>query len=79
MKVAVYCRVSKEDQNPENQEIELKEYANNRDFDIFKVYTERFEQRLSYDVHHLYDTIERFFNMYKHYKVVSKVAPFSAV
>ena len=46
---------------------------------IFKVYTERFEQRLSYDVHHLYDTIERFFNMYKHYKVVSKAVPFSAV
>ena len=45
---------------------------------VYKVYTERFEQRLSYDVHHLYDTIERFFNMYKSYKVVSKVPPFSA-
>jgi|TARA_Y100000310_G_scaffold216244_1_gene217262 hypothetical protein len=46
---------------------------------IYKVYTERFEQRLSYDMHHLYDTIERFFNMYKHYKVVSKVPPFASV
>ena len=45
---------------------------------VYKVYTERFEQRLSYDMHHLYDTIERFFNMYKHYKVVSKVPPFAS-
>jgi len=43
---------------------------------IYKVYTERFEQRLNQDMHHLYDTIERFFNMYKHYKVVSRVPPF---
>ena len=41
MKVAVYCRVSKEDQNPKNQEFELREYANNRDFEIFKVYTDK--------------------------------------
>lgn len=46
---------------------------------IYRVYTERFEQRLSYDVHHLYDTIERFFNMYKHYKVVSKAPPYVSV
>jgi hypothetical protein len=43
---------------------------------FYKVYTERFEQRLSYDMHHLYYTIEQFFNMYKHYKVVSKVPMF---
>ena len=43
---------------------------------IFRVYTERFEQRLSYDTHHLYYTIEQFFNVYKHYKVVSRVPPF---
>jgi DNA invertase Pin-like site-specific DNA recombinase len=41
MKVAIYCRVSKEEQNPENQEIELSEYANNRNFEIFKVYTDK--------------------------------------
>ena len=46
---------------------------------IYKVYTERFEQRLSYDMHHLYNTIEQFFNVYKSYKVVSKAPPFSAV
>jgi len=46
---------------------------------VYKVYTERFEQRLSYDMHHLYHTIEQFFNMYKHYKVVSKVPPFTSV
>ncbi len=46
---------------------------------VYKVYTERFEQRLSYDMHHLYYTIEQFFNVYKHYKVVSKVPPFVSV
>ena len=45
---------------------------------FFKVYTERFEQRLSHDVHHLYQTIEQFFNVYRKYKVVSKVPPFVA-
>ena len=43
---------------------------------IFKVYTERFEQRLSHDVHHLHHTVEQFLNVYNHYKVVSKVPPF---
>ncbi|MBW2976463.1 hypothetical protein KY347_03380 [Candidatus Woesearchaeota archaeon] len=43
---------------------------------VYKAYTERFEQRLSSDMHHLYHTIEQFFNMYRHYKVVSKVPPF---
>lgn len=45
---------------------------------IYKVYTERFEQRLSYDMHHLYQTIEQFFNICRHYKVVSKVPPFTS-
>jgi uridine kinase len=45
---------------------------------FYKVYTERFEQRLTYDVYHLYHSLEQFFNMYKHYKVVSKVAPFAS-
>jgi len=43
---------------------------------IYRIYTERFEQRLSYDMHHLYDTIERFLNVYRHYKVISRVPPF---
>ena len=43
---------------------------------IFKVYTERFEQRLSHDVHHLHHTVEQFLNVYNHYKVVSKVPHF---
>jgi hypothetical protein len=43
---------------------------------FYKIYTERFEQRLSYDMNHLYHTLEQFFNMYKHYKVISKVPPF---
>lgn len=45
---------------------------------IYKVYTERFEQRLSYDIHHLYQTLEQFFNVYRHYRVVSKVPPFAS-
>ena len=44
---------------------------------VYKVYTERFEQRLTYDVNHLYHTIEQMFNMYKHYKVISKAPPFA--
>jgi DNA invertase Pin-like site-specific DNA recombinase len=38
MKYAVYCRVSKIDQHPENQELELRRYLKNRgikDFDLF--------------------------------------------
>ena len=45
---------------------------------IHKVYTERFEQRLTYDVNHLYHTLEQFFNMYKHYSIVSKVPSFAS-
>ena len=44
---------------------------------IYKAYTERFEQRLVYDMHHLYDRIEKFLNVYKHYRVVTKVPHFS--
>jgi hypothetical protein len=46
---------------------------------VYKVYTERFEQRLTYDINHLYDTIEKFFNVYKYYKVVSKAPAFVSV
>ncbi|MEK6869199.1 MAG: hypothetical protein AABX74_03155 [Nanoarchaeota archaeon] len=45
---------------------------------VYKVYTERFETRVSYDMNQLYDTLERFFNMYKNYKVISRVSPFTA-
>lgn len=45
---------------------------------VHKFYTERFEQRLTYDINHLYHNLEKFFNMYKHYKVVSKVPPFAS-
>ena len=40
---------------------------------FYKVYTERFEQRLNQDMYHLYHTIEQFFNIYRHYHVVSRV------
>jgi putative DNA-invertase from lambdoid prophage Rac len=38
MKVAIYCRTSKADQNPENQKIELEQYckAMNYEYDIFE-------------------------------------------
>jgi len=44
---------------------------------VYKAYTERFEQRYIYDLHHLYDRIEQFLNLYKHYKVVTKLPHFS--
>lgn len=43
---------------------------------FYKAYTERFEQRLNYDMYHLYYSIEQFFNVYKHYKVATRVPPF---
>ena len=42
---------------------------------VFKAYTERFEQMLVHDVNHLYDHLEKFFNLYRHYAVVSKQGP----
>lgn len=44
---------------------------------FFKAYTERFEQRLTHDVHKLYHHVESFLNMYRHYRVVSKVPHFA--
>ena len=44
------------------------------DYFVFKAYTERFEQRLVHDVNHLHDNIEKFFNLYRHYTVISKPA-----
>jgi DNA invertase Pin-like site-specific DNA recombinase len=41
MKVAIYVRVSKEDQHPENQILELEEYAENRGYNIYHVYVDR--------------------------------------
>lgn len=45
------------------------------DYFVFKAYTERFEQRLTHDINHLHDVIEKFFNMHKHYTVISKQGP----
>ncbi|MEK6827719.1 MAG: hypothetical protein AABX78_00040 [Nanoarchaeota archaeon] len=42
---------------------------------IYKAYTERFEQRLVNDVNHLHDEIEKFFNLCRHYSVISKQGP----
>ena len=39
MKIAIYCRVSTTEQNPENQRIRLTEYARDKGW-IFEVYTE---------------------------------------
>ena len=39
MKIAIYCRVSTTEQNPENQRIRLSEYARDKGW-IFEVYTE---------------------------------------
>lgn len=41
---------------------------------IYKVYTERFEQRLVYDVHLLNERIEQFLGVYRNYKVITESA-----
>ncbi len=38
MKVAIYCRVSTEEQNADKQELICKEYCERNDFEIFKIY-----------------------------------------
>ena len=45
------------------------------DYFVFKAYTERFEQRLVHDINHLHSHTEKFFNLYRHYSVISKAAP----
>ncbi|MBI4452269.1 hypothetical protein HY637_02475 [Candidatus Woesearchaeota archaeon] len=44
------------------------------DYFVFKAYTERFEQRLVHDINTLHDSIEKFFNMHRHYSLVSRPA-----
>ena len=41
MTVALYCRVSKLDQHPENQIIELKDYSKRNNFEIYKIYIDK--------------------------------------
>lgn len=41
MRIAIYCRVSKEEQNPENQIIELENYAKEKGFKIFNCYIDK--------------------------------------
>jgi len=41
IRVALYCRVSKLDQHPENQEIELKRYAELNNFEIYDIYIDK--------------------------------------
>jgi hypothetical protein len=43
---------------------------------IYKAYTERFEHKLTNDVHKLYEEIEKFLNTSRHYQVVSKTPHF---
>ena len=45
------------------------------DYFVFKAYTERFEHMLVHDINHLVDHIEKFFNLYKHFSVISKQGP----
>lgn len=44
---------------------------------VYKHYTERFEQRLTYDMTHLYNEVEKFFNLYRHYRLVKTVPHFA--
>src|SRR3989344_4548672 len=41
---------------------------------VFKAYTERFEHRLGHHINTLHHHLEQFFNLYKHYSVISKPA-----
>ncbi|MCK5260794.1 MAG: recombinase family protein [Thermoplasmatales archaeon] len=41
MKVAIYVRVSKEDQHPENQIYELEEFAKDKEFEVFHTYIDK--------------------------------------
>ncbi len=43
---------------------------------IYRAYTERFENRLTNEMHLLYNEIQQFLNMHKYYKVVSKAPHF---
>ena len=45
------------------------------DYFVFKPYSEKFEQVLVHDSNTLHDNIEKFFNMYRSYKVISKLPP----
>jgi DNA invertase Pin-like site-specific DNA recombinase len=41
MKSAIYVRVSKQDQHPENQIISLKQFAKDKGYEIYKIYVDR--------------------------------------
>jgi len=42
VKVAIYCRVSKEEQNPENQKVELLNYVRKHpELEFYKVYEDK--------------------------------------
>lgn len=41
MKIAIYTRVSTNEQNVENQIIELEKYCKNRMFEVYKIYTDK--------------------------------------
>jgi DNA invertase Pin-like site-specific DNA recombinase len=41
MKAAIYARVSKQEQNPENQILNLKQYTNERNYEIYKIYVDK--------------------------------------
>jgi len=43
---------------------------------FYKVYTERFENRLTYDARYLYHLLEKYFNMAAHFKQVSRTSKF---
>jgi DNA invertase Pin-like site-specific DNA recombinase len=46
MKAAIYARVSTDDQDPENQVSQLKDYANRMGYDIHDVYVDKGESGL---------------------------------
>ena len=45
------------------------------DYFVFKPYSEKFEHVLVHDANTLHDNIEKFLNMNRSYKVISKTPP----
>ena len=44
---------------------------------MYKSYTKRLEEKMTYDMHDLYNTLEKFFNMYTEYRPVTKIPHFA--
>ena len=44
---------------------------------VYRTYTQKYEQRWTHDCHQIYDLMQRFFNTYREYRLVSEISHFS--